>query len=230
MYKKGNRRAALRAICVFVVLNLISLAVWGETKVAIIDSGVTEVNKFALCKTGHFDFITDTPTVGLDTINHGSVISSIISDYTNTCQVVFKVFKSRDQNISYIADAVLMAIDEKVAAINLSASGRVFDEDEYYALNKAIKAGIRVFVPSGNKKLNLNKGCIVYPACYTQTDNLNLIVVGSSDNNTLANTGKIIDQYEAFCYKDTCGTSMSTAYATGKYLKGLRTITGKGKK
>lgn len=216
MYKKGFCRAGIAAVMMFSSMS------WGKS-IAIIDSGYNPESKIVLCEKGHYDFTVDKPIAGTDTINHGSIISLIISNYTDACQVILKAIESRTQSKNYISDAIEHAIKLKVDAINLSVTGTDFDEDEYYALNKAVKAGIRVFVPSGNKGHNLNKKCNIYPACYKVTDKLDIIVVGSKEDYR-ANTGKIVDEYEAFCYAGECGTSMSAAFAAGKFLQRLRII------
>jgi hypothetical protein len=99
----------------------------------------------------------------------------------------------------------------------MSLSGFGYNRLEFNRLWILKNKDIKIFVSSGNNKLNLDKGCIAFPSCYSGLD---LTVVGSRDK--FANTGDVVDIYEEGCFEDMCGTSISTAIATGKYVRRLK--------
>jgi len=134
------------------------------------------------------------------------------------CLVIIKIFNTaRTFNFDKYIKALkyISTIDVQVA--NLSFTGKDFLQEEYDALKLLSNKGIKLIIASGNDALNLDKKCNTYPACYK---NLNSIVVGS-DNKLVSNYGSIVNKYERHCIFNSCGTSMSTAIVTGKYVAGL---------
>lgn len=203
---------------------LFSSISYGVTRVAVIDSGFDKTkSKATLCKTGHYDFVKNKPMVGTDEIQHGTVVANAIHSYaTNYCLVIYKIYPSSKTNTK-ITVALYKAIVDKVDIINLSFGGPGKKDTEYNALSYVLSKGVKIFVSAGNDGINLDRTCDVYPVCYKDLD---LIRVGSntpqiSGTVRLDNYGKILNTKEDWCFGSRCGTSFSTAIATGKYIRSL---------
>lgn len=219
MFSNKRRRSILvEGISVATILLAGLMAEAKTIKIAVIDTGLTPA--IQTCPDGSYDFITDKPGVGIDTVGHGTAMAKIIKNFAGKkdfCLISYKVFDGMNGNSIYIHRAIEMAIEDHVDIINMSLTGPEYDKGEYFALKKAVAAGIKIFIASGNDKKNLNKVCDTYPACYK---GINFVVVGTSDIGTKANYGTVISQKEYFCSEHLCGTSISTAIATGKYING----------
>jgi subtilisin len=204
-----------------ILIVVLLAAIQAETKVlkvAVIDSGYNSTKGIVLCNSGHYDFITNTQTIGKDNLGHGTVVSGIIASYAlkNYCLVEYKVFGKNDSvKLNAVAKAINMATDQGVDVINLSIQGSFNSIVEYNALKRAANSGIKIFIAAGNEKKDLDKICDTYPACYI---GINFVIVGSLDLNTAANYGSVVKQREHFCSNNMCGTSMSCAIAAGKYV------------
>lgn len=222
MFKEGRFRNWIIGCLLF------SCNAFGYTKVAVIDTGanVSQLSKVSLCKTGHYDFTTDTNSIGYDSLNHGTHIVQTIADYAkhNYCIVIYKVFDQKTISSSVIIKALAKAIDDNVDVINMSIASdrdfRAFDINEYTKIWQAYIRGIKVYAAAGNNSGDLTDNCNVYPACYNI---INITTVGSySLFSNKGNYGKPVDRFEKYCYKGICGTSISAAVATGKYIRGLK--------
>lgn len=190
-------------------------------KVAVIDTGVDFKIAKNLCLTGHKDFTG----YGLEDVSgHGSNVSGIIDDRAGKaqyCQIIIKYFHSmfsdiRNLETSEKAFEYVNTLD--VDIVNFSSTGPVYSSKEKKYIKKLLDKNVKVVVPSGNKYINLDLNCSVFPACY---DN-RLIVVGRLIG--LFGFGKIVDHYEPG-YRVPgngvvlTGTSQSTASITGKLIK-----------
>jgi len=205
---------------------------YSTTKVAVIDSGYDPTDGVILCPDGHYDFVNNKPGIALDTRDHGTSIARIISKYAvkDFCLVIYRVFGDGGIGDAHmVASAVRKAISDLVNVINLSLSSNgsgFFSDEEYAALKDAGSQGIQMFVAAGNDSKNLTKmkgSCNVYPACYVGITGFN--VVGTSEQfRKRANMGSIITIKEPFCEFERCGTSISTAIATGKYVRRLQNV------
>lgn len=189
-------------------------------RVAIIDAGYDGLG-VKTCQTGHYDVTKDLPSIGLDEAafsNHGSVVGRIINSYTqNYCAVIIKIFDSSGSP-HRIAQGIYRAIQANVSVINLSvSSGSFYSMEEYNAFKAADAAGIKVFLASSNDNRNLDKNCDLYPICYK---GLKFVPVGSSSGKS--NRGSFIKVKEDYCAQGLCGSSMSTAIATGKYINEIQ--------
>lgn len=207
-------------ILLLVIIFLVSLAEAKTLRVAVIDTGYSGQTT-RLCADGQFDFVFDSPTVGKDRVGHGTKVINAIERYAGKsayCILAYRVFGD-ESFLPPVAVAVNYAVAHGATVINLSLEGPTASLEETTAISLALKRGVTVLVAAGNEGKNLDINCNVYPACYHLKG---LQVIGSWANVKRAkhgNTGKIITQHEDYCFEGTCGTSLSTAIATGKFLK-----------
>lgn len=201
-------------------------------RIAVIDTGILPQVKVPLCPTGHKDFTGE----GLvDTNGHGTNISGLIDQYARPveyCQIIIKYYTEslkgmkktgKYPNLQNTILAFDYATQLGVDYINYSSSGIGFDEEESIAIKRALDKGIKVVVPSGNARENLDEKCNTYPACYDKR----LIVVGRNDPEVLdtkqVGVGRIVDVLENGYKKsafgiELSGTSQATAITTGKLV------------
>lgn len=184
-------------------------------RVAVIDSGYSGDTK-NLCATGHYDFILNEAVVSKDDRNHGTHVVNAIKAYAKAdyCIIILKVFNSVPSELSgeRVIRAIQYATSLGVDIINMSLDGPEPMNQERDAIAAALNKGIKVFVAAGNKKINLDKTCNTYPACYK----LSSSVVGS--NSKEANYAGFAFNKQPWCYNGECGTSLSTGIATGKFI------------
>lgn len=187
-------------------------------RIAVLDTGYSGPITH-LCATGHYDFTTFTPTVGLDTIGHGTTVTRAIEQYAGDkdfCILVFKVF-GQEQVATLIISAMLQAVASNANVMNLSFEGGNPLAPEQEALTYALIKHLSVFVAAGNASKDLNAKCDVYPACYN-VKGLHVISGKPLHDAKTGNTGKAVTEVQDYCYADLCGTSLSTAIATGKFV------------
>lgn len=214
---------------VFVAIVCLACVVYAEPiKVAVIDTGYSGVQSPKLCKTGHFDYTKNTPTIGFDSIpdKHGTVMANIIAETagdTDYCIIIYKI--NLDSNNQFQL-ALSSAIINNYEFINLSMeqNWRLAKEERIYKVND-----YSIFVvAAGNKGTDLDKNCNNYPTCYKLPRTFTVMGHKQYDEDELDErsnyTKKLPSLTENFCYtggeyKDYCGTSVSTAIATGKLVK-----------
>ena len=103
--------------------------------------------------------------------------------------------------------------------MNISAGGPISDFNERAIIYTMLDNGITIVAAAGNTKINLDKNCNYFPACYDER----IHVIGTS-NRYYSNYGKIVDVYlngtEQTAYGITLsGTSQAAAIYTGKLIK-----------
>lgn len=202
-----------------------------QIKVAVIDTGIDAKYSKVLCTKGSEDL---TGRGMEDQIGHGTMVSGIIYALSGQrqgypiCQIMLKYYHtdsatSDKQSIPNATSAFRRAIDAKVQLINYSVVGNAPDFAERKVIKEALDKGIKIIVPSGNKRVDLDKSCNVYPACYDKR----LIVVGRSDIDNVEERGfgygSIVDAYAdgapgrffGYSYE---GTSMATALVTARLI------------
>lgn len=141
-------------------------------KIAIIDTGYDAGQAFAkikLCKTGHFDFATNTPVLA-STNPHGTMVASLIAqglDGVNYCAVIYQVNGPEGVTFENLIGAFAKAEQESLQAINLSIQGYKYSFFEKAAITRVALRGTHVFVAAGNDNLNLDEACNSYPGCYS---------------------------------------------------------------
>lgn len=215
---KWERSLFIKAISIIALFFAVEAN--GQTRVAIIDSGILPFPSAKLCDSGHYDFINNLPIVGMDIINHGTNVAKAITENASTadyCLLIYKVFDEKTKK-DFIPNAIKKAIQSNADIINLAIdSNNGYDADEYNMLWAAGNKGIQIFLSSGNSGINLDKNCKIYPVCYK---NILFTIVGNKES--YSNHGKLIDLYEASCYNSFCGTSASVAIATGKFIADIK--------
>jgi hypothetical protein len=202
-----------------------------KRKVAVIDSGLNysdEYFKGKICE--QVDF---TGTDMNDPYSHGTNVAGIIAKdlKSDECLMILKVYSGEHDrsSLDHVVKALRYATENGAIAINMSMDGEEGHPRELKAILSALSEGIHVFVPSGNKGLDLNSFCGNYPACYKIKDN-KFHVVGSYNDwhrNIRVNNGSIVtDRYEGVDQEGAgitaSGTSQATANATANYLKKTR--------
>lgn len=167
---------ALTVGCTQQPTSVIRFTVATPIKIAIIDTGYKIQPKSAkdhlkLCQTGHYDYRSDTPTVGY-THRHGQNVATILSRRLNDvdyCALVYQIVNpasSQPISTSDIADAIYRAKAEGAVAINISLTGIEYAKAEYAALKSLANTGTYVFVAGGNSNRDLSTSCNSYPSCY----------------------------------------------------------------
>ena len=191
-------------------------------RVAVIDTGLTELTKVKLCKSGHTTFVGDKVTS-----LHGDNISGLIEKHAgnaNYCQIIITWYKeklSNNQLMNNLAMSIKTAIEAKADIINISGGGTTPYELESVYIKQALDKGIKVIASAGNYMDNLDVDCNFYPACYDKR----IIVVGNVNSDgtrhALSNYGKRVTHYVVGvnrCAGQICltGTSQSAAIVTGR--------------
>lgn len=191
--------------------------------IAILDTGVntTSNNKYFCNPNLNKDF---TNTGLRDVIPHGSHVFDIITnglDEKKYCIVIVKWYdkEHQDTNNERVIKSFEYLITIKPDYLNLSFSGIGPLKKEKELLQTLLKNNTKIYVAAGNDGFNLDKNCIVFPACYS----LPLNIVGSS--NTQSNYGKIVTNWEngqlknfKTLWKTIQGTSFSTPRALRRQL------------
>jgi len=222
-------------IIVFTLITLMmSVSYAGlKTKVAVIDSGfsglfATSRTKSMLCKTGHFDYTTNTANVGFDAIGHGTFVSNLIVENANRkdiCIVVFKVNVYNSDIVNrHVTRALIRAHKLGVKAVNISLGVPVYSHIQKNVMRIISKRGMKIFVSAGNSGKNLNKKCDTYPACYAGG---NIYAVGSKDRSglleTYSNRGAKVHIYEYGTIPGVGrGTSFASPRALARYLREMK--------
>jgi hypothetical protein len=201
------------------------------TTIAVLDTGYSGTTK-KLCSVGHYDATTNTDNVGYDYHGHGTrVVKTIEANASGEyCFYIIKVFGNNKNNMDVEFDrAYEHLLKLRPNVINLSMSGNDFRRKEFQVLKTLSKDGSIIFIAAGNTETDLDTKCDVYPACYNLK---NKVVVSSKPMCSVHHTkpgrlkyttghGMVVDAYEEYCEDQLCGTSISTAIATGKYIKSL---------
>lgn len=203
---------------------LLSLTLSAQIKVAVIDTGIDPAYPVTLCeKPKDFTGFQNTN----DEYGHGTNVSNIIfqkTKNTETCQYVLKVFsKKTDNNYQASVKALEYVLSKDIQVLNYSVAGFMYGEEEKVLIQKLLNKGVTIFVAAGNNRINLDKKCETYPACYDKRIN----VVGSTDESgsksAFTNYGKVITHWElgegySAGGVTMSGTSQATAVATSKFI------------
>lgn len=169
-------------------------------KIAILDTGYDVARAstpLKLCKTGHYEFRTNTPIVGFTQI-HGTLVASIIAEQLkniNYCALIYQV-ETKDGHFldQSLTRAVSMAIKEGANVVNMSYQGYTTSLKERFALERLSASGAITFEAAGNEGENLDYQCDAFPTCYGIN---NIFPVGAIDPDTAtrakySNHGKMI--------------------------------------
>lgn len=217
----------------------------GLIKIVVIDSGYSGNSK-QLCKSGSYDAIKNAPSIGEDTLEHGTHVLDAIEEEIGPkfkdeyCFIVIKVFGDYGTNDPFeisalqyraIYRAYIDVLRLKPEFVNMSYSGGDGSTEEDNLVEKTMVKHLThtTFVASaGNHRregeLNLDKACNVFPACLgLEFKNMfavgGYIVKGIPHPNSAY--GRIIKLWAPFCNEDQtfCGTSYSAPVVTGFLVK-----------
>lgn len=198
-----------------------------KTKVAIIDTGFTPMMFSSawekICKTGHYDYSKDTPTVGMDVILHGSLVALIITDEAPDEDYCLQIYKVMGGKATYVdvARAINKAVDNGAKVINLSLTVNVYTAAMHKAVIRATRLGVKIFAAAGNAGQNLNEYCNVFPQCLKRINN-NLILVGAANKHgeleRYSNYGVKVAVYNWGDIGQARGTSFAAPRALAQYL------------
>lgn len=219
---------------ILTILTALTLHAAEPYKVAIIDSGFAPLPYstagLKLCKTGHYDYNSATPSVGLDVMGHGAYVADIINSSAQTdnmCLIIYKVFGPGVFDPTYaIKDSLARAIKAGANAINMSLYYNKYLYPAYKLLLEAQQRGVVMYVSAGNNGKNLNLMCNKYPVCYKGLEK-SMKVIGAMDKYKrrafYSNYGARIDIYE-FGETDNgaLGTSFAAPRALGNYIRSLK--------
>jgi len=203
--------------------------------VAIIDTGLSLTDrrfKPYLCKSGHWNFVTNTRnTEDLD--GHGTHVTGSIIKYaesSNYCLVIVKYW-SKDLTSKVSMDNMRKAISYvgqlRASIVNISSSGMSFDKEERDHIENA--SNTLFVVAAGNDRRNIDI-YHTFPASYNLA---NVFPVGaltaSGTISSFSNYGSTVKFWElgerVFSTLPggsngiLSGTSMATSIKTGKLIK-----------
>lgn len=205
------------------IILLISILSSAKTiRVAILDTGINKHLNLPICPTDNKTFVGD----DIDDVHgHGTVMANIIKDQAKEvkfCFIVVKFYQSFGWKNPLNFKLGLKHISTlKVDFVNISGGGQDFDKEEKGYVEIILKTGARIIAAAGNERMNLDKGCNFFPACYFTE----IIVVGGKNLET-SNYGKVVDVYAPGSAilpfgRKMYGTSVSAAYVTGNLVRVL---------
>jgi len=202
-------------------------------KIAIIDTGYDAEHAYGpelkLCKTGHYDFVTDTPTIG-HTIYHGTEVGSILAQELNNldyCAIIISVYNphiSPEIPDRVVVSAYQKAINTGAIVVNYSIVGHVSSVAERNTIAAAAKK-VMIFVAAGNEGANLNEECLAFPTCF---DIPGVYAVGALDGKNKAkysNYGKRVKLWFSGKGVHGNGTSFAVPRAIAHFVKLVTTST-----
>lgn len=202
-------------------------------RIAILDQGYNPKLGIGLklCLTGHFDYWSKKPIVGVHG-NHGNFIASIIAEElagVDYCAIIFQLEDPApgERWLPNITDALRRLQSEDVTAVNMSYNGRQHQFSEANGMRALALKGTAMFVAAGNNNENLDYVCSSYPACYYMP---NIYVCGALDHITAlrapySNYGQKVTQwylgFAALNGEEAYGTSFAVPRALSDYVRSL---------
>lgn len=169
------------------ILLLAGLAQADPLRIGIVDTGFDQKltdDVVTLCPDGHYDFSTNTATIGYKH-PHGTVVASALArelvgkDY---CLVIIQMstrINPRDIDPVVIAEGVAKAVKAGAKIINVSSNGTDYSHEEEQIYRSLERSDVVIYVAAGNTNTNLNLVCNSLPPCYRLD---NMVVVGALDN------------------------------------------------
>ena len=210
----------------------------GNTKIAIIDTGVNNITDISGRVLSGYNFINNTNNV-TDDNGHGTFISSIIASKSNNSQGIagindkvyilpIKILDSNGEGyLSDLIKGIQYAIDQNASIINLSLATSSYDSTLNTVIEKAYQRGIIVVAASGNSGINITSPSI---SPLNNDGNKNWVIGVSALNNrgersSYANYGLGVDVFapgdfivgygKDNNFESRSGTSISTAIVSG---------------
>ena len=155
-------------------------------KIAVIDTGIDEEYSKHIphCSSPDKDF---SGTGIKDAHGHGTHIASIIASKQGRegyCLLIIKFWNPAAAGVingKNLIDSINYAVDMKVDVINLSVEGDEFQQEEFKAITRALKKGIKIFVAAGNSNRNIDDEPS-FPASYPPVGKNKITIVGSKSS------------------------------------------------
>ena len=163
---------------------------------------------------------------------HGTSVISIIKenmDIEKYCITSVRMRVTSGGGVIEVKDLVLKALDlRNLYAVNMSYIMREYNHQDYLKIQNAVSLGVRFSVAAGNEKIDLDKACVFYPACYGKLLDKEYLksrrslfkVIGAKAGYT--NYGSVVDIYLNGGYMGTPsmrGTSSATAEYTNMLIR-----------
>lgn len=163
----------------------------GNTKVAIIDTGVTTIPETTGQILGGYNFVNNSNNVSDDN-GHGTFISSVIASKVNNSNGIagindrvnvlpIKVLDADGSGyLSNLIQGIQYAIDQNASIINLSLASTTYDTTLNTIIEKAYQRGIIIVAAAGNSGNNITSPTI---SPLNNDGNKNWVIgVGAVDN------------------------------------------------
>ncbi len=189
----------------------------GQTRVAVIDSGVQSHSLFASRLLKGWDYVDSDNDPTNDLSGHGTHVAGIVADCTDGAAVSLYAIRILDGNnagrASNAANAILEAVDKGIPVINLSLVSTSPSQTLDDAVTTALASGCTVVIAAGNSGIDTAG---VWPAHLT---NLGVIVVGAAgvggSRASYSNWGTSVDFYAYGSGVVSCSGTNGTATKTG---------------
>jgi len=185
-------------------------------RVVVVDSGVNleTIKKDFMCK----DIAMLAPTKSFKyKTDHGMRMTEIIAtqmDKSKYCITMVKLILHPIKGILKVEEGIEDAVNlVNTKVVSISLEGNSYSHKEYKAIKHGVNVkGIKFNIAAGNRRIDLDKTCISYPACISKLINKKgyIRVIGAQEYYT--NYGSIVD---IFMFGQFGGTSAATAYYTG---------------
>lgn len=133
--------------------------------IAVIDSGVADIDFLQNKLTPGYDFIYDENDAANDTSSdsHGTTIASIIADATGELPIYImpvRILEEKNVQIENLVSGIKYAVDNGADVINLSLGGAISDCSEIDEVLKcAYDNNVSVIVAAGNERREISDYC-----------------------------------------------------------------------
>lgn len=180
----------------------------GETRVAVVDSGVYPHALLADRLETGWDFVDGDDDPTNDGFGHGTHVAGIIADCTRGVSVRLYALRVLDDRgggqASNAANAILEAVEQGIPVINLSFVSTMASAALDDAVLSAVESGCAVVMAAGNNAIDTSQ---VWPA---HLEEAGVIVVGacaaSGQRASFSNYGASVDLYAYGSSVLSCGT------------------------
>lgn len=240
--KADSQLRFLALLLVAVLFLLVStMADASQIRIAVVDSGLRPEYVSHLCENSSYSLVPGQRVDKEIISRHGTNVVGLINKYAEDadyCITMIKVFTDNPIDpISRFTKALELLATEKYDIVNVSANGLGYYERERNAVVALLNRGVIVVAAAGNESKNLDVFCNSYPACYDPR----IVVVGAiRPDRTLVPSSNYALNMRNLIYElgedqqaggvILTGTSQATAITTGKLVKFLHRIKGRGRK
>lgn len=192
-----NLSYAAQAVGLDVYCDYLKKQNYEETiTVAVVDSGVAEIDCFSGKLVDGYDFIDDDNDATNDTSSdsHGTIVASIISDITDGLPIKImpvRILENRSVQIKNLVAGIKYAVDNGADVINLSVGGSASDCSEIdLAIAYAYSNNVTVVAAAGNERRNIADCC---PAHNESAITVSSVDFGNVFAGKFSNYGELTD-------------------------------------